>query len=360
MPFQLPARLIGFNAFGLASDNKLGATNSDPRNFFQYLKGEGYPFNLVKVVIFSNGLSEVNADRHIPLYRADKTINPAFLDNLAKLADEAHNKKFLVQVCLFHYQAIQDEGQAPVNNPFGLTPYEAGGVAMRKRLRDFFTPTAVDPFKALQKQLITAVGQKLKNKPNILWELCNEVRMGGALTPANTPPTQVQDNWNLATWMQQTETALKQVVGSDIHVCTSSGTLTENEKITCENVPSTYFDFHFDQWNEGGSYRQFIKYAKERAAAYAPGHRLTCNDDGAKEVDQDATVHQWFERTEGNLKNWAGTAFEMGLDYMLKATYPAKLPWNLPALRAIKFANDTHPLPASAPAAPAADAKTAG
>ena len=229
-------------------------------------------------------------------------------------------------------------------------------MGLRNRLRVLFTPTANDPNKVLQKQLITAVGQKLKNKPNILWELCNEVRMDGSLTPANTPPTQVQDNWNLVTWLQQTETALKQVVGNDIHVCTSTGVLTQNEKITCENVPSTYFDFHFGQWNEDGNYRQFIKYAKQRAAAYAPGHRLICNDDGAKEVNPDTTTHQWFERTEGNLKNWAGTAFEMGLDYMLKATYPAKLPWNLHALRAIKFADDTHPLPS---AAPAVDAKTA-
>ncbi|HEV7646289.1 MAG TPA: hypothetical protein VGO50_20310 [Pyrinomonadaceae bacterium] len=356
MPFQLPARLIGFNAFGLASDNRLGATNSDKRNFFQYLDEENYPFNLVKVVIFSNGLNEVTPDRFVPLYQQDKTINQAFLENLSTLADEAHKKNFLVQVCLFHYHAIQDQGQAPPHNPFGIN-YEAGGVALRKRLRDFFTPAGGDPNKTLQKQLITAVGNKLKKKPNIIWELCNEVRMDGALVPANTPPTQVQDNWNLTTWMQQTENFLKQTVGSDIHVCTSSGTLAQNEKITCENVPTTHFDFHFGQWNEDGNYRQFIKYAKERAAAYAPGHLLVCNDDGAKEVNENTPTHEWFERTEGNLKNWAGTAFEMGLGYMLKATYPAKLPWNLHAMRAIKFAHETHPL--FVPTA-AAEAKTAG
>ena len=345
---QIPSRLIGFNAFGLCYDSQLGKTATDPRNFFEYLRAEGYPFNMVKVVCFMNSTLEVQPNRAIPLYKTDKTINPAFLNNLLTLVNKAAEQNFLVQVCLFHYHAVQKKIYAPENMPFDLD-YTNEADTVRNRLRRFFTPTLGDPYKPLQKQLVAAVGQKLKNKPNVIWELCNEVRMDGK--PSASQAEQVGDNWNLVSWLNQMENTLKANAGDDIHVCTSTGTLSHNEKITCTNVPSTYFDFHMGQWHDTeGTYRHTIQYARDRATQYNPNnYALICNDDGASSVDH-PTAPDWQKRTEGNVKNWAGTAFQMGLGYTTKTSYPSKEPWGIPQMRAVKFANNANPETAQAEA----------
>ncbi len=351
---QIPSRLIGFNAFGLCYDSQLGKAANDSRNFFEYLRGEHYPFNLVKVVCFMNSTLEVQPNRAVPLYKADKTINPAFLSNLLTLVNKAAEQNFTVQVCLFHYHAIQKRIYAPENMPFDLD-YANEINTVRTRLRRFFTPTVGDPYKQRQKELVAAIGQKLKGKTNVLWELCNEVRMDGQ--PSASDQEQVADNWNLVSWLNQMETALKQAAGNDIHVATSTGTLSRNEKITCTNVPSTYFDFHFGQWHDAeGTYRHTIDYAKARAAQYNPDNPLVLNDDGASSVDH-PTAPDWQKRSEGNVKNWAGTAFQRGLGYTTKTSYPSKEPWGIPQMRAVKFANDVNPLTA---AVEAAEAKAAG
>jgi hypothetical protein len=322
MPTQVPRRLIGYGAYNLCFDSQLGKTSSDPRNFFDVLSGGGWPVNLVKVICFRKSVIEgLPLDRAVSLYRPDRTINPAFLDNLVKLVDYAATKKFFVQVCIFHYHAVKDPNESPENIPGELQPNFSAPLC--SRLQTFFTASS-NAVTHKQKELVGQLGQRLAGRWNVIWELANEVRMDGAGCTD-------EDNRNLVAWLSHMRDALTQSAGSDINVGTSTGIA--NEQVTGRNLPVTFFDFHSGQWSATGDYRFGIRTAKERAASYNPGAFLIINDDG---------VHD-EQRTEANITNWAGTAFQRGLHYASKATYPPGQAFSTHTLNALKHANDLNP-----------------
>ena len=125
----LPRRLIGYGAYGLCFDNRLGqaASNSGP-NFFQALKQRAPFVNLVKVIVYYRSDAEgIGAfpHRHLTLYNPDRSINGAFLANLRALVDAAAAPGigFFLQVAIFPYQALERPADfQPESIPHELIP----------------------------------------------------------------------------------------------------------------------------------------------------------------------------------------------------------------------------------------------
>jgi hypothetical protein len=333
MPRQIPRRLIGYGAYNLCFDTQLGVqihkpddpTPPDTRNFFQYLQAECPPVNLVKVICFRTAsLEGLPAGRTATLYKPDHTINPAFLENLDKLVAEAEAKKFWVQVCIFSHQAVSG-GELPENAPPEILPV---GATPCDQLKSFFTgPSAVR--RGLQKQLVRALGDRLKNRTNIIWELANEVRMYQDCKK-NTPDNpDNREDLALAGWLNDMKTALIEKTGSDIHVGASTGV--DNEVTIARNLVSTYFDFHGLQWKYNTNYTQGIQGAKSNTHTYNPNAFLIINDDGAG------------PRTQQNIHDWARRAFQLGLHYSSKAFYPPGKDWSAETIQALNDANNESP-----------------
>lgn len=322
MPTQVPRRLIGYGAYNLCFDSQLGKSATDQRNFFDVLKGDGWPVNLVKVICFRKSIIEgLPLGRAISLYKPDRTINTAFLDNLVSLVDYAAGKGFWVQVCIFHYHAVKDPNESPENIPGELQPNFSAPLC--SRLQTFFTASN-NNVTHKQKELVAQLGQRLAGRSNVIWELANEVRMDGqGCTDA--------DNRNLVAWLSHMRDALIQNAGPDIHVGTSTGIT--NEQVTGRNLPVTFFDFHSGQWSATGDYRFGIRTAQERAVSYNADAFLIINDDGVPDA----------QRNEANITNWAGTAFQRGLHYATKSPYPPGQPFSIHALNGLKHANDLNP-----------------
>ncbi len=321
----LPKRFICYGAYNLANDRELGAIGgSDTRNFFQYLSDGGWPINLVRVWVFRNATIEtLPSARAIRLYRSDYTVNPNYLENLEKVVDEAALKKFWVQVSLFPYHAIADIDECPENIPPELQPNF--GASVCSRLKTFFQPSQ-NATTHKQKELINAVGTRLKSKSNVLWEIGNELRM-------DTAGCVAVDNRNLAAWVGIMKDALVSVVGSSALITTSTGKLNTSEAVILNNVPFSFFDFHAGQWGvEPGDLQENILDAKRRAAGYNPNAFLIINDDGIRNVDP------------GLIGTWASKAFSLGLHYATKAPYPPQ-PWAIPTLNQLKIANANFPAP---------------
>ncbi|HEX3126303.1 MAG TPA: hypothetical protein VH394_03140 [Thermoanaerobaculia bacterium] len=322
MPNQVPRRLIGYGAYNLCFDSQLGKSATDSRNFFDVLKGDGWPVNLVKVICFRKSTIEgLPLSRAISLYKPDRTINPLFLDNLVKLVDYAAGKDFWVQVCIFHYHAVKDPNESPENIPGELQPNF--NTSLCDRLKKFFTASS-NNITQKQKELVAQLGQRLAGRPNVIWELANEVRMDGTgCTSA--------DNSNLVAWLSHMRDALINNTGPDIHVGTSTGI--DNEQVTGRNLPATFFDFHSGQWSALGDYSFGIRTSKERAASYNSSAFLIINDDGVPDA----------QRTGANITNWATAAFQRGLHYATKSTYPPGQAFSTHTLNALKLSNNNTP-----------------
>ena len=323
----LPKRFIGYGAYNLANDRELGAIGgTDTRNFFQYLSDGGWPVNLVRVWVFRNATIEgLPSTRAIRLYRSDHSINPNYLDNLELLVKEAAQRNFWVQVSLFPYHAIADINELPENVPPELQPDFDPTLSDCARLRKFFQPSQ-NATTQKQKELIYAVATRLATKPNVLWEIGNELRMDtGDCGPA--------DNRDLAAWVGIMKDTLVSVVGTSAFITTSTGTLATSEAAILNNVPFNFFDFHGGQWGiSPGDLQENILEAKRRAASYNPNAFLIINDDG---VPKGA-------HTPGAIGAWASKAFSLGLHYATKSPYPPQ-PWSTDTLNQLKIADRNFP-----------------
>jgi hypothetical protein len=333
MPRQIPRRLIGYGAYNLCFDTRLGVQIHKPgdpeppdtRNFFQYLKAECPPVNFLKVICFRTAsLEGLPAGRTATLYNPDHTINPDFLANLDRLVGEADALGFWVQVCIFSYHNVA-LSELPENAPPEILPV---GAMPCDRLKSFFTgPSAAR--RSLQKQVVRALGDTLKNRTNVIWELANEVRMYQDCKK-NTPDNpDNREDLALAGWLNDMKNTLIEKTGSDIHVGTSTGI--DNEATIARNLASTYFDFHGGQWKITGDYTQGIQGAKSNAHTYNPNAFLIINDDGI------------LVRTEQKIRGWAGRAFQLGLHYNTKEPYPPGKDWSPDAFRALTDANNANP-----------------
>jgi hypothetical protein len=324
----LPRRFIGYGAYNLAFDRDLGRLGTDPRNFFEFLSDGGWPVNLVKVIVFRNATIEtLPSARAIRLYRSDHTVNPNYLDNLEKVVDQAALKKFWVQICIFHHQAVKDIDEVPENIPPELQPNF--GSSLCERLKKFFQPSG-NATTRKQRELIDAVGTRLKSKTNVLWEIGNELRMEGAGCGD-------AENRGLVDWINLMRTALVSVVGGSPLITTSTGET--NESVTLRNVPLSFFDFHSGQWGmhpdaNPPDLKENILDARGRAGTYSPSAFLIVNDDGLHDEN----------RTAGAVGSWASKAFSLGLHYSTKATYPPQ-PWATHTLDQLRIADRNFPPP---------------
>jgi hypothetical protein len=139
------------------------------------------------------------------------------------------------------------------------------------------------------------------------------------------------DNSNLVAWLSHMRDALINSAGPDIHVGTSTGI--DNEQVTGRNLPVTFFDFHSGQWAALGDYSFGIRTSKEHAASYNNSAFLIINDDGVPDT----------QRTGANITNWATAAFQRGLHYATKSTYPPGQAFSTHALNALKLSNANTP-----------------
>jgi hypothetical protein len=381
MAIALPQRFIGYGAYNLCFDRHLGVKNLTPlptdKDFFAYLQTNYPMINLVKVICFRKSTQEgLPTSRAIPLFIKFREpvdpgpphtilvheVNEEFLQNLLKLVNRAAATNIWVQVCIFSYQSVAQsetpEDPLPSVNParLGTTPEE--------RLFKFFSP---DPSPCLetQKEIVRLIGNRLKGKNNVLWELVNEVRMD---LSADQNKNKL-GNCNLAKWLNIMAAELKSpaAYGPGALITTSTGVNLQSQ----EPVPNSgakneeiifspnrvnvgcgqpaqfpaftpsFFDFHSGQWEGRRDYSSGMTAAKSRISVYNPtATLLIINDDGAPEI-----------RTPANLKPRAISAFSKRLSYATKQSYPnggtnpqgVAFDFNTEVLNALKAAHLANP-----------------
>ena len=368
----LPARLIGYGAYNLCFDSLLGRDASGTGlNFFEVIRQgvPGHPggwpmINLVKVICFRRSYVDdfplTLRSRLRPLYvfnrrTGEVDINTAFLDNLVKLVDEAHKYQFWVQVCLFHEQAIElADGmgrptELPEIVPPELNPFQAGK-AQCQRLIEFFSPEASDRLE-LQKDLVRTVAGYLRGKPDIIWEMGNELR----IQKLRTDPCSDQDvqtaNCKLAEWLNIMWSELTRTLGAPLDFTVSTGIKNEATLFSFTNrdcpagsyvfIPNV-FDLHSGQWSGD------IAGAVKRVQGYHfPGgppnlSPVIINDDGAQLKDD--TPQQQMDAAR-QINQWAFDAFKQStptqrVHFASKQQYPPGQPFDLLALDALRDANN--------------------
>jgi hypothetical protein len=319
--------------------------------------------NLVRVICFRHSRKEgLPANRAIPLYSKTPTtpsqivINPAFLQNLEDLVESAQESNFWVQVSIFHYHAIatpdgrpqpgvETTPEVPELLPPALIPNRTVGAC--QRLKTFFNPNPPSLAQiSRQKQLAATIAARLKGRPKVIYEIGNELRM-------DTAGCTAADNCQLAEWMNVIKNEILRV-DPTAHVGTSTGKhgagAGDNEEEifrTCPKklVPS-YFDFHSGEWLAADMTTLKIKEAVQRAKAYlgiTTVPPLIIDDDGVRSAN----------RTLANVQKWATAAFEQGLHYATKQSYPNGardesgnfLDFNRPVIKALNEAARIVPLP---------------
>ncbi|HEV7475015.1 MAG TPA: hypothetical protein VGN90_13260 [Pyrinomonadaceae bacterium] len=343
MPTTLPRRLIGYGAYNLCFDNQLGRAANDPNgpDFFHALRQRVPAANLVKVIVYRHsgieGLSAFPA-RRVPLYTPQREISEAFLSNLRNLIDTAAamQPQFFVQVCIFSYQSVAsltgDNGEPlfipreqPENIPFELVPPLPPPPTPPNSIdnaRWFFNPS-LNARSHKQKEMIAQLGQKLSGCTNVIWELVNELRI-------SNDTGHEDDNRNTITWLGQMRDALQANAGQDLNLTFSTGV--NNESQLMRGVPVTVFDFHGGQWSTNGHWQTGIPNAKGRALGYNASAPLIINDDG---ID--------MPRNRPNVTGWARLAFQQGLHYSTKATYPPAKDFSAQQVAALNDANSSVP-----------------
>lgn len=232
----LPKRLIGYGAYTLAFDPKLGGSVDEGvvvPDFFDQIRANTHwqPVNHVRVICFWRSTVEgMPADRTTPLFgRVEPPangpiVNPRFLDTLKRLVVKAGKPRmgFWVQICLFNYHAVAVPDDLPENMPHAMRPVNGSGA---DRLRSFFSLSHSAERVRLQKQMITEIATHLKDYPNIIWEIGNELRIS-RVPPDNkeTVPIFPEDNCKtLCEWMNAMKAHLLDVLGQDAWITSSTG-----------------------------------------------------------------------------------------------------------------------------------------
>jgi hypothetical protein len=368
----LPPRLLGYGAYNLCFDAALGqdASSAGP-NFFEAIRQgfgghPGWPMiNLVKVICFRRATVDdfppALGARLRRLYKLnirtrEVEINSAFLDNLAALVDQAQKNQFWVQVCIFHEQAIEladangQPTELPEPVPPELNPFKPGR-AQCQRLIEFFSPDASDRLER-QKELVQAVGVYLRGKPNVLWEMGNELRIQKMpKDPCSDQEVQAA-NCRLAQWLTIMWTELTRALGSvplDFTVSTGvkneptlfSGTGRDCPPGSPVFIPNV-FDLHFGQWagNIAGAVKRVQGYHLLGAPAiHAP---VIINDDGAQLKDD--TPQQKADAAR-LINQWAFDALQQSnttqrVHFASKQQYPPGQPFDVLALDALRDASN--------------------
>jgi hypothetical protein len=235
---------------------------------------------------------------------------------------------FFVQVCIFSEQSVIRDEEIPEFIPPELLPPPPPTVPDTDldHLRWFFAPGR-DARTHKQRELVAVLGQTLRGRRNVLWELGNELRIGNVGHEI--------DQRNLATWLLDIRQALIDNTGSDINVTTSTGV--NNEAVTLETVPLTFFDFHSGQWEVNDHYLTGIPQAKQRATSYNPAATLIINDDGISSPPSN------MPRNQPNVTAWARTAFQNGCHYNTKGSYPPAEQFSQQQLAGLRDANNSVP-----------------
>jgi hypothetical protein len=356
-----PPRFVGYGAYNLAFDNKLGL--KDKETFFQHVQSRAPAVNLIKVICFRRatleGLEDISYDangvpigRTQPLYKANRTINEGFLNNLLNLVRVAKPLGFWIQVCIFHEQAIRADSNGNFEEPENLPPIlnptlDSMGKTNCERLTNFFN--IVDPNRLkLQLDLARAIAGKLRMETNVLFEIANEVRIQGCSADANKA-----GDCKIVPWLNAVSEAMLSAIFWDFLPDGTSG-IRSNEEIffslkrpangcSEQRFRPTFFDFHAGQWGASETNDDYIaamESAKNRVLMnyMPPGSTkafLIINDDGMN-WDQE-TPQQKIDHAR-LINKWATLAFQKGLHYASKQQYPPGQPWDDNALGALQQA----------------------
>lgn len=354
-----PQRFIGYGAYNLAFDNKLGL--KDGETFLQYVKRKAPAVNLVKVICFRRATAEgllpatydangVPNGRTQPLFKKDMTINEGFLNNLLSLVQKAKPLGIWVQVCIFHEHAIKADSNGNFEEPENVPPIldpKRMGQNNCERLTNFFN--IVDPNRLKQQaDLARIIAGKLRMETNVLFEIVNEVRIQGCSADANSA-----GDCKTVPWLNAISEAMLSAIFWDFLPDGTSGIRTNEEIFFSLKRPAngcseqrfqpTFFDFHAGQWGASETNDNYIaamESAKNRVLTnYMPMGStkafLIINDDG---MDWDQETPQQKIDHARLIKKWATLAFQKGLHYSSKQQYPPGQPWDDDALGALQQA----------------------
>ena len=338
MALSFSKRIVGYGAWNLHFDSQLGATTAtDNLTFLSYLRALGYlKVNHVKIILFRKSTIEgLPANRSVPFYKPDGTINQALIDNTKRLVDEATAKGFWVQICIWHHQALTDRAEYPENAPAVLAP-DWSIDRTGERLAKYYAPSAGRQAAfAEHRKLFHRIGAEFGGYPNVLFELGNELRVYNFDT---------DDERNLRAWLEMNLNELRSAAPGPIRVCTSTGK--DNEYRMFKQTPGLdvdYYDFHAGQWNMSdkfdNDYPIGIRQSRERVQVYKPGAKLLINDDGlfgGETFETSATFAQYMEK-------WATEAFRKGESFITKGYYPPGVAISRPMLDALERAANAVP-----------------
>jgi hypothetical protein len=322
MALSFAKRIVGYGCWNLHFDRGRGASAATGnQTLLTYLRSLYKKINHIKIIIFRRSTVEVPADRAIPLYRGDGTINQALIENLRAVVEEARSLDFWVQICIWHYHAIANPNEYPEIAPGVLAPDWNASVS--RRLQDYYAPSAGRQAAfAAHRALFQKIGAEFGGYDNVLFELGNEMRIW---EPVDTPE-KAGDERNLKSWLAGNLEALRAAAPGPIRVCTSTGIGNEYAMFKAPGgLPVDFFDFHAGEWGmppndkTGTGYLTGIRGCRDNAQTYKPGAKVLINTDGlfgkTETLENSGTFAQYMEL-------WAREAFQKGVSFVTKGYYP--------------------------------------
>ncbi len=273
---RLSTALTGYGAYTLSFWKK--AVTSEPDLFDGFFRDISAPrgtgakpsANLHRTMLFHRENHEGIPDAHLePLLTPSLALSNLYKNNLIRFVNVAATYGVFVQVCLFSYHGVTGIGVNQVGPPKYFTfPPDSDALT---RFRTFFrvgTP-AQAPYQAFQTALIDTVAQALRNAPNVIWEVGNELRIPG-------PEASAYNNSHLTAWIDWVARRIRQNLSTTTPqlISTSTGTFAQNEQPVNQLQSLDHACFHLGQWENN------IPGAVSRAQSYSDRH-VIIDTDGA-------------------------------------------------------------------------------
>jgi len=262
---RLATAFTGYGAYSLSFWKKAVASEPDLFNGFfrdiSALRGSTPrpSANWHRTILFQAEGTEGIPENHQQLMLTPSlAVCAAYLTNLKRFVDVANTHGVIVQVCLFHFLAITGAHDTKPPTHFPLSGTDQG-----LRFRTFCKVGG--QHQTFQSNMITAVTQALKDRPNVVWEVGNELRIPGGETTD-------YKNADLTAWINWVAQKIRQ--NAPQLISTSTGLLTQNERPVNQLPSLDHCSFHLGQW------RPDIAGAVNRAASYSDRH-VVIDTDGA-------------------------------------------------------------------------------
>ena len=278
---RISTAFSGYGAYTVSFWKKASASEPDLfAGFFRDIsapRGSGSrpSANWHRTILFNREGHEGIPNAHLHwLLTPSLSVSTAYLANLTRFVHVANAYGVIVQVCLFSIHGVTGAGGVGPPNYFNFDVSDPGDARFRK----FFKIGG--PYQTFQTNMINAVTQALKDRPNVIWEVGNELRIP-------TAETSGYKKTDLTAWIDSVAKAIRLKAPGQLITCSTGGLAggpgVPNEKPVNQLQSLDYAAFHQGQWQDN------IPAAVNRAAGYSDRH-VVIDTDGSNDTLVDTQV----------------------------------------------------------------------